>query len=206
MRIAPTARPPADRKTLLLDVMGTLVHDPFYVEVPRALKMSLDEVLKAKHPTAWVEFEFDDLTEAEFLERFFADGRRYDQEALKLAFAGAFRFLDGIERLLADLNAAGVRPHLLSNYPRWYEWIEQRLKLSRFAEWSFVSCRTRRRKPDAEAFLHAARSLSVAPGDCLFVDDHDGNVVAAARLGMTALRFHDAATLRADLVRFGVLA
>jgi HAD superfamily hydrolase (TIGR01509 family) len=185
--------------------MGTLVHDPFYVEVPRALGMSLEEVIAQKHPTAWVEFEYDDLTEQAFLDRFFADGRRYDQAALRRAFTEAFRFLDGVEPLLLELNAAGVRPHLLSNYPCWWEQVEQKVALSRYADWSFVSCRTRHRKPDPEAFLHAARTLEVAPSECVFVDDHEGNVAAAARIGMTALRFRDAKTLRDDLVRFGVL-
>jgi HAD superfamily hydrolase (TIGR01509 family) len=185
--------------------MGTLVHDPFFVEVPRALGMSLQQVIAEKHPTAWVEFEYDDLTEEEYLARFFADGRGYDRAALVRAFEESYRFLDGIEPLLAELNAAGVRPHLLSNYPRWYRRIERRLQLSRYAEWTFVSCDTRLRKPDAEAFLHAARTLGAAPGECVFVDDIEGNVAAAARLGMAALRYRDAATLRADLTRHGLL-
>lgn len=193
------------RPIVLLDVMGTLVHDPFFVEVPRALGMTLEQVIQQKHPTAWVEFERDDLSEQEFLDRFFADGRRYDQAALKRAFLQAFRWLDGIEPLLKELHEAGRRPHLLSNYPCWFERIEERLALSRYADWSFVSCRTRRRKPEPEAFLHAARTLDVAPSDCLFVDDHEANVAAAARVGMNALRFKDAPTLRADLRRFGAL-
>jgi HAD superfamily hydrolase (TIGR01509 family) len=192
--------------TLLLDVMGTLVHDPFFVEVPRALGMSLEDVVAQKHPTAWVEFEFDDLSEQEFLDRFFRDGRAYDQAALRGAFVGSFRFLDGVEPLLQELNARGVRPHLLSNYPRWWEQVEQRVGLARYAEWSFVSCRTRHRKPDPEAYLHAARTLGVSTGDCVFVDDVARNVAAAAALGMRALRFRDAKTLRADLVSSGVLA
>ncbi len=195
----------ADRPTLLFDVMGTLVHDPFYDEVPRALQMPLAEILRTKHPTAWIEFELADLTEAEFLPRFFADGRAYDQAALLRAFDDSFRFLEGIEPLLAELAAAGLRPQLLSNYPIWYRRIEARLALSRFADWSFVSCDTRHRKPDVEAFLHATRTLERLPRDCLFVDDVEKNVAAAARIGMPALRFTDAASLRRALVERRIL-
>ncbi len=205
MRTPPTPSSVAARPALLLDVMGTLVHDPFFVEVPRALGMPLAEVVAQKHPTAWVEFEYGDLTEQEFLDRFFADGRRYDQAALRAAFTESFRFLDGVEPLLRELNAARVRPHLLSNYPCWFEHVERKVGLARYADWSFVSCRTRHRKPDPEAFLHAARTLDVTPGKCVFVDDAERNVAAAARLGLKALRFTDAKTLRADLVRTGVL-
>ena len=193
------------RPVLLLDVLGTLVHDPFYVEVPAALSLSFDELVRAKHPTAWVEFELGNLTEEEFLPRFFADGRSFDHAALRRGFAESFRFLDGIEPLLVELERARVRPQLLSNYPVWYRLIEERLNLSRFAEWSFVSCDTRVRKPDAFAILNAAQQLGVLPEECLFVDDLSRNVEAAAQVGMRALRFRDAANLRIDLIRAGVL-
>jgi HAD superfamily hydrolase (TIGR01509 family) len=193
------------RPTLLFDVMGTLVRDPFRDDIPPALGMTLDEVLAQKDPTAWVEFEYGDLTEAEFLARFFADGRAYDQAKLIAAFEQGYRLLDGIEPLLSELSAQKLRPQLLSNYSEWWQRIEQRTQLSRFADWSFVSCTTRHRKPDLEAFLHAARTLDVSPSDCLFVDDVAKNVAAAARLGIVARRFTDAATLRADLIALGVL-
>jgi HAD superfamily hydrolase (TIGR01509 family) len=194
-----------ERPALLLDVLGTLVHDPFFDDVPRALGLTLEELLRAKHPTAWVEFELGGMSEEEFLPRFFADGRAYDHDALVRAFREGFRLLDGVEELLRELALAGVRPHLLSNYPVWYRTIEERVKLSRFAEWSFVSCDTGRRKPDPEAYLHAARTLERAPSECLFVDDVERNVVAAARLGMRTVRFVGASELRRELVRHGVL-
>ena len=193
------------RRVLLLDVLGTLVRDPFHEDVAPALGMSFEELLRAKHPTAWVEFELGELTEAEFLPRFFADGRAYDHAALKQSFVDGFRLLDGIEALLTDLNAAGNRPHLLSNYPVWYHAIEAKLRLSRFADWSFVSCDTRVRKPDADAFLKPLRTLEVAPSDCLFVDDVEKNVRAAAQLGITSIRFTGAARLREVLRQQGFL-
>lgn len=191
--------------TLLFDVMGTLVHDPFYEDVPRALGLPFEQLLAEKHPTAWIDFELGDLTEAEFLPRFFADGRAYDHAQLVAAFEQHFRLLPGIEELLRELAAAGHRPHLFSNYPEWWRRIEARTGLSRFADWSFVSCATRRRKPDPEAYLHVVRTLEVAPRDCLFVDDVEKNVVAARRLGFAAHRFTGAAELRRELERCRLL-
>ena len=45
------------RPILLFDVMGTLVHDPFFEEMPEFFGLSFDELLAVKHPSAWVEFE-----------------------------------------------------------------------------------------------------------------------------------------------------
>ncbi|MDA1267103.1 MAG: hypothetical protein O2816_18645, partial [Planctomycetota bacterium] len=51
---------------LLLDVMSTLVVDPFYQEIPAFFGLSLDELLAQKDPRAWVDFEQDAIDEATF--------------------------------------------------------------------------------------------------------------------------------------------
>lgn len=187
------------RRVLLLDVMGTLVHDPFYVEVPAFFGMSLDELVAAKDPLAWPRFECSSIGEAELFTRFFRDGRAVDGEGLKAAMASAYALLPGIEALLGELFAAGVEMHALSNYPCWYALIEERLALSRFLSWTFVSCKTGLRKPSPSAYRHAIHALGVAPADALFVDDRESNCVAARAEGIAALRFTDASSLRAEL-------
>ncbi|KAB1209517.1 hypothetical protein CJ030_MR6G007363 [Morella rubra] len=42
---------------LLFDIMGTIVRDPFYEDVPAFFGMSLKELVECKHPTAWIQFE-----------------------------------------------------------------------------------------------------------------------------------------------------
>lgn len=61
----------------------TLVKDPFFEHMPRHFGMTLEELYKAKHPTAWVEFERGELTEAAFAEKFWADGGEMDVEVRK---------------------------------------------------------------------------------------------------------------------------
>jgi len=185
---------------LLLDVMGTLVYDPFHSDMPAFFGMSLRELLDQKHPDAWVRFEHGELSEDEMLRSFFADGRDYDHDAFVAMVKGAYRYLDGIEPLLAELKARGVPMHAMSNYPSWYRWIEERLALSRYLDWSFVSCETGLRKPAAEAYEHAARALGVPPERCVFVDDRPKNVDAARAVGMRGVVFESAEQLRRELL------
>jgi FMN hydrolase / 5-amino-6-(5-phospho-D-ribitylamino)uracil phosphatase len=199
------ARALAGGRVLLLDVLGTVVYEPFFVEVPRFLGLSLEELLAAKHPTAWAEFERGAIDEAELERRFFRDGRAYDHAGMRACMEAAYRFVDGMEPLLADLSAAGVPMHALSNYPDWYLLIERRLALSRFLEWSFVSCRTGHRKPAPEAFRGPLAQLGVAPAQAVFVDDREENCAAARALGIDALHFTGADALRAALVERGML-
>ena len=51
------------------------------------------------------------------------------------------------------------------------------------------SCEVGIRKPDARIFRHALDALGgIAPGEALFLDDHEGNVRAARDLGLMAIR------------------
>jgi HAD superfamily hydrolase (TIGR01509 family) len=169
---------------LLLDVMETLVNEPFYEHLPQFFGLTMEELLKIVHPKAWVEFELGNLDETAYAKTFFRDGREVDLQALKGAMYAAYEYLDGVEELLAELKAENIPMYALSNYPSFYLLIEDKLKLSRFVDWRFVSCRTGVRKPDAEAYLGAARALGVETSKCIFVDDRLKNVEAAKALGM----------------------
>lgn len=192
-------------RVLLFDVMGTLVRDPFFVEVPAFFGVALQELIAAKHPTAWVDFELGEIDDEGLARRFFTDGRRLDVDGLRRAMQAGYELLPGIEELLGELRARQQPMHVLSNYPHWYRLIEDRLALSRFLPWTFVSCHTRVRKPDARAYLGAAAALGVAPEACVFVDDRRDNCEAARAVGMDAIRFRDAAALREALADRGLL-
>src|SRR5262245_18105556 len=108
------------RASLLLDVMDTLVHEPFHREMPAFFGMTLEELVAHKHPSAWIEFELGACSEAEFLAGYFRDGRAFDRAAFLRAVHGAYRWLPGMEALLAELARRGYAIHALSNYPQWY--------------------------------------------------------------------------------------
>ena len=190
---------------MLLDVMGTLVEDPFYEAMPAHFGMTLQELIACKHPDAWVRFEHGELDTPRFLERFFADGRSYDQEAFVAAVRRAYRFLPGVPALLDALRAANLSLFALSNYPEWWRWIEEELTLSRWLRWDFVSCDTGVRKPAAEAYLGPAHALGVPVEACLLIDDREVNVAAATAVGMQAIRFESAAQVERELQTRGVL-
>jgi len=193
-------------RALLLDVMGTLVHDPFFEVMPEFFGLSFREMLDAKHPSAWLEFELAQRSEPELLRDFFADGRAFDHEAFLARVTASYQFLPGIEALLEELHAAGVPMYALSNYSVWYHRIESQVALSRFVEWRFVSCDTGVRKPDPRAYLQAVEALELPAQELLFVDDRRSNCEAARALGMDALLYTDTTALRAELVTKGLLA
>jgi 2-haloacid dehalogenase len=69
-----------------------------------------------------------------------------------------------------------------------------------------VSGEERLVKPDPAIFTLAMRRFGLVPGEALFVDDRPENIAAGEAAGLVGHRFRDAPTLRADLVRRGLLA
>lgn len=191
-------------KVLLLDVMSTLVYDPFHEVMPAFFGMTMAEMMAAKHPSAWIEFEHGRMDAGTFLDQFFADGREFDRAGFMRAIRDAYTLLPGIGPLLAELAHIGVPMYALSNYPVWYRLIEAELGLSRFLDWSFVSCDTGVRKPASQAYLQPCTALGILPEEALFVDDQVKNCAAAEAVGMRSIVFQGAEKLREDLRAQGI--
>ncbi|EES17979.1 hypothetical protein BDA96_09G099400 [Sorghum bicolor] len=195
---------PRKLPVLLFDVMDTLVRDPFYHRIPAFFQMSMKELLESKHPTAWSEFEKGLIDENELAKKFFNDGRSFDLEGLKECMVRAYEYIDGIEDILCCLKKNNYEMHAFTNYPVWYQLIEDKLKLSKYLSWTFCSCKTGKRKPSPEFYLQALDQLNVDPASCIFIDDRMLNVEAALSVGMIGLQFKSAKALQEDLCALGV--
>jgi HAD superfamily hydrolase (TIGR01509 family) len=192
-------------RVLLLDVMGTLVREPWFEDAPQFFGMTLEELYAVKHPSSWIDFEHGRIDEAEHFRTFFKDERPFDGPAFVAHIRNGYHILPGIEDLLAELHTQGIPMHALSNYPVWWQHIETDLQLSRFLKWSFVSCMTGERKPAPRAYSLPLEQLGLPASDCLFIDDRPENIAGAEAVGLPGLLFTDAKALREDLQRLGVL-
>ncbi len=194
------------RSVLFLDIMSTVVYDPIFHEIPSFFGMTLNEFFHAARPGTWIDFELGRKSEPAAMSEFFRDGRTFDVDAFKATVRGAYRFIDDdMEPLLQELRDEGCEMHALSNYPPWYRMIEQELQLSRFLEWSFVSCEMGVRKPDAAIFTAACERLGLPTSRALFVDDREDNCDGARSTGMAAVRFESSGQLRRALQSHGLL-
>ena len=190
---------------IFFDVLDTLVQNPFHREIPAFFGLTISELQSSKHPTSWLEFERGEIQETEYLRRMFADERQFDFAAFRTAVRRGYRWIDGVEPVLAELKTQGFQMHTLSNYPVWYRDIEERLGLSRYVAWTFISCLSGQRKPWPETFRSAAAAVGRAPADCLLIDDIQENCEGAQSAGMEAIWFRGAAGLRGELLSRGLL-
>lgn len=170
--------------------------------MPAFFGLSFQELLAAKHPTAWVDFECGCITEEEMVSKFFLDGRPVDGDRLKSVMREKYHYIDGMESLLSRLSSAGYEMHTLSNYPSWYKIIEDKLKLSKYVKWTYISCEgpmQGHRKPNAQAYASVLSHLGIPPERALFVDDRGVNIEGAIQSGIQSILFKNADALERDL-------
>ncbi len=190
------------RRLFLFDLMDTVVEDPFFRTVPRALGLPLDRILAYKDPKAWLRFEAGEIDERGWHHEFFrpdVSDPPFTREDFARAMQSDYRFLPGMEDLLRELAAAGIPLAIASNYPPWIDLVRRRLDLDRFFRRFFVSCELRVRKPDPRFFERILEATALPPAEATFVDDREPNVAAAAALGIESIRFEGAEALRRRL-------
>ena len=100
-------------------------------------------------------------------------------------FAGP---IDSTVAQLRALHERGVRIHALSNYPaQQIRFLYERFDFMRLFHTVVISGLLGVIKPDAEAFRRLLATIG-AP-TCVFIDDREENVVAAAAAGIEAIHF-----------------
>ncbi len=114
--------------------------------------------------------------------------------------------IDGSLAVLTELKDAGTKLYGLTN------WSQETFPIARarypWLAWFdgiVVSGEEKLVKPDPRLFQVLLDRYRLDPARLAYIDDSLANVEAAAKLGMHAIHFTDAASLRADLVRLDLL-
>jgi len=116
---------------------------------------------------------------------------------LKRMFA-ASAVQDDMLGLVRDLRAGGLLTGLLSNSWGVTDGYPRHLFPELFDD-VVISGEVGMRKPEERIFLLAADRLKTAPAECVFVDDVEGNIVAAQALGFRTVHHMEPAATKAEL-------
>lgn len=149
----------------------------------------------------WVQFESNMITEDYFFENFFRDKRPVDRQRFVDMLRGSYTYLPGMEDVLRRLKDAGHTMKTFSNYPMWYQYIEEELALSRYVDWTYVSCTgplEGKRKPSVESY-QCVLETEGHDTHIIFIDDRDSNVQAARAAGLEGILFENAEKLEETL-------
>lgn len=124
------------------------------------------------------------------------DGAPVEARGLVARMFSRFDHAPDMAGLVHRAHEAGIRTALLSN-----SWGDQYLRRG----WDdmfdvvVISGEVGMRKPEPRIFDHTLGQLGLSPQECVFVDDHDRNIIAAAALGIVGVHHREYATTAAEL-------
>ena len=185
--------------------MDTVLVDPYRDALHAAVgPVDWAAVQHLRDRTAWSDFEVAAIDEEEFVRRFWLDpGRGFDREAFSAARHAGYRFVEGMDVLLASLRGR-VQRHLASNYPVWIEELRLRFALDELFEGVWASHHLGVRKPDRTFYTLLLERIAVPAERVLFVDDRAENCEAAENAGMHAHHFTGTPALARHLAAAGL--
>ena len=103
-------------------------------------------------------------------------------------------------------TAARVPTYLLSNTNALHiDFIRERYEFPKLVRGAILSHEVGLRKPDPAIYRKALALSETRAEETVFVDDLQPNVDAAAKLGMIAIRFKDAKSLRSRFEALGLV-
>lgn len=106
---------------------------------------------------------------------------------------------------LLKRSAKAVPTYLLSNTNQLHiDFIKERYEFPSLVRGAILSHEVGVRKPDPAIYRKALALSGTAPEETVFVDDLKPNVEAAAKLGMVAIRFRNAESLREKFEALGL--
>jgi epoxide hydrolase-like predicted phosphatase len=138
--------------------------------------------------------EFEQMLAARLLR---TDGGAVIAEGILQRMFAASTSVPAMYDMIRAVRGAGFRTGLLSNswgcdeYPR--------ADFPGLFDAVVISGECGMRKPEEAIFLHAAKSLGLEPEQCVFIDDMEANIAAAAACGMTGVHHNEAAQTVAAL-------
>lgn len=193
-------------RALCLDLMGTILTDPYREALEAGTGMELSRLAALRDRTAWPDFEMGHIDEAAFIARFFppgVDDARFDAEAFHRVRLSGYAYLPGVESILAETEGL-VERYIASNYPVWITDLLAKFGLDDRVDGVVASCEVGVRKPEPAFYEHLLETVGHPAHACLLVDDRQENCDAAEAAGMRAHLFTDAEDLRARLVAEGL--
>jgi glucose-1-phosphatase len=100
--------------------------------------------------------------------------------------------LDENVKLLPELKKRGFRLYYLSNFPiDIFEEIKTGYYFFKYFDGGIISSEIKLSKPDVRIYEALLRKYLLEPGESLFIDDIETNVLSAKSSGMTGLHFNE---------------
>jgi len=173
-------------KAIILDMYGVIVKqtgDDFVPYVQR----TFPELKPEEIYTPWFKADVGELTSLEVWE---AIGFQGDLEKIEIEYLDTIElnedFLDFIYTIRKQYKLA-----IISNdSSRWSKYLREKFDINKYFDVISISGDLKIQKPDERIFQLTLEHLGCEAEDCFYVDDREGNLEAASKVGMKTILFN----------------
>ena len=133
------------------------------------------------------------------------NGWKITAKDLKIAIRKNFSEVEGTREIIEKLKNLGYKLGLLSVHAKeWIDHLEKLYDFHKLFDSKVYSFEIKIGKPDERAYLAILKKLKAKPQECLFIDDHERNIVVAEKLKINSILFKNPNQLKKDLLKFNI--
>lgn len=167
-------------KAIVLDMYGVIVKQTGDDFVPY-VQQTFPDLSPEEIYTPWFKADIGELTSLEVWE---AIGFQGDLEKIEKEYLDTIEltngFIDFIEKVKDKYKLA-----IISNdSSRWSKYLREKFDLNKYFDVISISGDLKIQKPDERIFFLTIEKLGLNAEDCIYIDDREGNLEAAKKVGM----------------------
>lgn len=170
-------------KAIVLDMYGVIVKqtgDDFVPYVHRTFPDKPPEEIYAP----WLKADIGELSSLDIWAQI---GYQGDLEKIEKDYLDTIELNDGFLDFIKAVHKQYKLAIISNDSSRWSKYIREKFDINKYFDVISISGDLKIEKPDERIFRLTIDKLGVQADDCLYVDDREGNLLAAQKVGMKAV-------------------
>ena len=170
-------------KAIVLDMYGVIVKQTGDDFVPY-VQQTFPNLTPEEIYTPWFKADVGELTS---LEVWAVLGFQGDLEKIEKEYLDTIELADGFLDFIEAVKTHYKLAIISNDSSRWSRYLREKFDLNQYFDVISISGDLKIQKPDERIFRFTIEKLAVKPEDCLYIDDREGNLEAAGKLGMKTI-------------------
>ena len=167
-------------KAIDLDMYGVIVKQTGDDFVPY-VQQTFPELTPEEIYTPWFKADVGELTSLEVWE---ALGFQGDLEQIEKEYLDTIEISEGFFEFINSIKGEYKLAIISNDSSRWSHYLREKFGLNKYFDVISISGDLKMQKPDEGIFKHTIEKLGVKAEECIYIDDREGNLEAAKKVGM----------------------
>lgn len=173
-------------KAIVLDMYGVIIKQPGEDFVPY-VQQTFPNLTQDDIYTPWFKADVGELTSLEVWKRL---GYTGDIEKIEKDYLDTMEINDGFYDFALSVSKHYKMAIISNDSSRWSKYLREKFNINQFFDVISISGDLKIQKPDERIFKLTIEQLGCQASDCLYVDDREGNLDAASKVGMNTVLFN----------------